>query len=267
MDTFERAFSDTEQAAAATLAAVKALQKAARDLQKEAQKGDIAAIKRRQIGLDAALTNLTQTVNNSVHSWPFQEEQEEQYLREGYAAELKNAAAARGLQILDGDNSLISSPSIVRILPSNRTVRIDKKRPTYTIRPSYLVGLLQANQKRASGNTPRQVLESLYGIYTDITRDDGAERLMAGRQGRVIPLARIYRLITALPSIRREYNETDFARDLYQLDASGIKTTRAGATVSFPASTGARSSRGVFTFVGPDGNNVSYYGIRFTAAE
>ena len=266
MDTFERAFSDTEQAAAATLAAVKALQKAARDLQKEAQKGNIAAIKQRQISLDAALTNLTQTVNNSVHSWPFQEEQEEQYLREGYAAELKNAAAARGLQILDGDNSLISSPSIVRILPSNRAVRIDKKQ-TSTIRPSHLVGLLQANQKKVSGYRPGQFLESLYTVYADIAREDGAERLMAGRQGRVIPLARIYRLITALPSIRREYNETDFARDLYQLDSSGIKTTRSGAAVSFPASTGARNSRGVFTFVGPDGSNVSYYGIRFTAAE
>ena len=266
MDTFERAFSDTEQAAAATLAAVKALQKAARDLQKEAQKGDIAAIKRRQIGLDAALTNLTQTANNSVHSWPFQEEQEEQYLREGYAAELKNAAAARGLQILDGDNSLISSPSIVRILPSNRAVRIDKKQ-TSTIRPSHLVGLLQANQKRASGYRPGQFLESLYEVYADIAREDGTERLMAGRQGRVIPLMRIYRLMTARPGDRREYNETDFARDLYQLDSSGIKTTRSGAAVSFPASTGARSSRGVFTFVGPDGSNVSYYGIRFTAAE
>ena len=266
MDTFERAFSDTEQAAAATLDAAAALVRQAKALQKAAKEGNIAAIKRQQISLDTALSTLGQTVNNSVHSWPFQEEQEEQYLREGYAAELIQVAAARGLQIHDRDGSLISSPSIVRMLPGNRAVRIDKKR-TSTIRPSHLVGLLQANQKRASGNSPRQFLESLYAVYADLAREDGAERIMAGRQGLVILLARIYRLMTALPSTRREYNEMDFARDLYQLESSGIKTTRAGAAVSFPASTGARSSRGVFTFVGPDGNNVSYYGIRFTAAE
>ena len=266
MDSFEQAFSATEQAADATIAAANALVKQAKDLKSAAQRGNIAAIKRQQIGLDTALSNLGQTVNNSVHSWPFQEEQEEQYLREDYAAELIQVAAARGLQIHEQDGRLISSPSIVRILASDRAVRIDKSQ-TATIRPSHLVGLLQARQKRASGYRPGAFLESLYAVYADIAREDGSERLMAGRQGRVIPLARIYRLITALPSARREYNETDFARDLYQLDTSGIKTTRSGATVSFPASTGARSSRGVFTFVDPDGNSVSYYGIRFAAAE
>ena len=34
--------------------------------------------------------------------------------------------------------------------------------------------------------------------------------------------------------------------------------TRSGATVSFPASTGARSSRNLYTFVGPDGYEVKY---------
>ena len=266
MDTFERAFSDTEQAAAATLAAAAALVRQAKALQKAAKEGNIAAIKRQQISLDTALSSLGQTVNNSVNIWPFQEEQEEQYLREGYAAELIQVAAAQGLQIHEQDGRLISSPSIVRILPNNQAVRIDKKQ-TSTIRPSHLVGLLQANQKRASGHRPEQFLESLYRVYVDIIREDSTERLMAGRQGRVIPLARIYRLITALPITRREYNETDFAQDLYQLESSGIKTTRSGATVSFPASTGARSSQGIFTFVDPDGSNVSYYGIRFTAAE
>lgn len=266
MDSFEQAFSDTERAAAATLAAAAALVRQAKALQKAAKEGNIAAIKRQQIGLDTALSNLGQTVNNSVHSWPFQEEQEEQYLREDYADELIQVAAARGMQIHEQDGRLISSPSIVRILAGDRAVRIDKGQ-TATIRPSHLVGLLQARQKRASGYRPGAFLESLYAVYADIAREDGSERLMAGRQGRVIPLARIYRLMTALPSARREYNETDFARDLYQLDTSGIKTTRSGATVSFPASTGARSSRGVFTFVDPDGNSVSYYGIRFAAAE
>ena len=135
MDSFEQAFSDTERAAAATLAAAAALVRQAKALQKAAKEGNIAAIKRQQIGLDTALSNLGQTVNNSVHSWPFQEEQEEQYLREDYADELIQVAAARGMQIHEQDGRLISSPSIVRILAGDRAVWIDKGQ-TATIRPS-----------------------------------------------------------------------------------------------------------------------------------
>ena len=79
-----------------------------------------------------------------------------------------------------------------------------------------------------------------------------------------MPLDRIYRLLTSLPGINREYDRTDFARDLYNLDSSGLRRTRSGASVSFPASTGTRRPRGLFSFVGPDGRDVEYYGVRFT---
>ena len=82
---------------------------------------------------------------------------------------------------------------------------------------------------------------------------------------RVVPLARIYRLLTSLPGAGRDYDRTDFARDLYRLQANGPMRTRKGAAVSFPASSGTRQAkRDLFTFVGPDGQDVVYYGIRFT---
>ena len=90
---------------------------------------------------------------------------------------------------------------------------------------------------------------------------------MKGNPGtRVVPLERIYKLFTSLPGTRREYATTDFARDIYRLETSGQTTTRSGASVSFPASTGTRSAKGLFTFVGPDGQDVQYYGVRFTEA-
>ena len=67
-----------------------------------------------------------------------------------------------------------------------------------------------------------------------------------------------------MPGSSRDYDRSDFARAVYNVDASGAKRTRSGATVSFPSSTGTRSSRGLFSFVGPDGQDVQYYGIRFT---
>ena len=84
------------------------------------------------------------------------------------------------------------------------------------------------------------------------------------RVGPVVPLARVYALFTSLPGSSREYDQSDFARDMYFLDSSGVKRVRSGAIVSFPASTGTRSRRGTFSFVSLDGEVVTYYGIQFT---
>ena len=43
-----------------------------------------------------------------------------------------------------------------------------------------------------------------------------------------MPLDRIYRLFTSLPGSSREYDRTDFARDLYILDTNGPKRTKQG---------------------------------------
>ena len=74
--------------------------------------------------------------------------------------------------------------------------------------------------------------------------------------------------MTALPGTARDYDRSDFARDLYILDSEGPHTSRKGAEVSFPSSTGTRRrSADLFSFVGPDGDSVEYYGIRFSGAE
>ncbi len=85
-----------------------------------------------------------------------------------------------------------------------------------------------------------------------------------GNQGRVVQLERVYRLFTSQPGSEREYNRTDFTRDLYLLDRDGPKTTKRGLRVSFPASSGTRGSQGIFSFVAPDGQVVTYYGIQFS---
>jgi len=116
-----------------------------------------------------------------------------------------------------------------------------------------------------------EILSSLSDIHVlesikELVREDSASGQLVRGVGRVIPLARIYRMHTSLPGSDRDYSRTHFARDLYLLDASGITATRSGATVAFPASTGARSPRAqdVFTFVDREGREPQYYGIRFT---
>lgn len=262
MDSFEQAFSDTERAATTTRLSAEKLVSQAKQLQKAAKEGNIAAIKRVQSRLNSDLDALRQEVVNTVEIWPFGEEEEEQYLNNRYSAELCRAASAKGLAIQERDGRLISHPSILRVLPRARAVRIDKKQ-TSTIRPSYLAELLLKNQKKGSRYQSGAFLESLYSVYSRLSREDSQGRLVKGSQGRVIPLDIIYEMFTSRPGENREYNRTDFARDLYFLDINGPKRTRRGATVDFPSSTGARRASGLFSFVGPDGQDVQYYGVRF----
>ena len=202
-------------------------------------------------------------MTNAVSSWPFQDEEEEQYLKSGYTAELRRAASEQGLEIQERDGRLISHPSIVRILPGERAVRIDRKKIA-TIRPSHLAGILIENQMKPSRYRAEPFLQALHGVYLELVREESPDRLMKSGPGRVVTLNRIYKLFTSLPGSSRGYTPTDFARDLYLLDTSGLTSLKSGATVSFPASTGTRSARGLFTFIGPDGRDVQYYGVRFT---
>ena len=261
MDSFEQAFGDTERAAVSTQESATAVVKLARQLQKAAREGNIAAIKRLLSRFNSDLEVLRQEVANAIATWPFGEQEEEHYLSGEYTDELRRVADEQGLAIHERDGRLISHPSIVRVLPRERAVKIDRKQ-TSTIRPSHLVGLLLENQKKPARYRSDLFLESLYEVYSDIVREGNSGRILGG-SGRVVPLDRIYRLQNSLPGRNREYDRTDFARDLYFLDSTGPKRTRKGAAVDFPSSTATRSSKGLFSFVGPDGRNVTYSGIRF----
>ena len=263
MISFEQAFSDMEKSAASTVKSAADLTRLARALEKAAKDGNIAAAKRAQQGMNEALNALRQEVTNSVESWPFGDDEEQQYLNEGYGQELRAVAAEKGLDIYERDGRMIAHPSVVRVLPGPRAVRIDRRQVS-TIRPSRLADILLDNQRKQARFPAARFLESLYRVYAEITREEGPNRVVTGRQGRVVELERVYRLFTSLPGSDREYDRTDFTRDLYLLDRDGPKATSRGLQVSFPASSGTRGSRGVFSFVAPDGQAVTYYGIQFS---
>ena len=264
---WERAFDNAERAADSTLEAAQALVSEVKKLQKAARVGNVAAIRRSRGALDAALVGLREAVAEAAGAWPFAEDDEERALSESYADELLRAAGECGLKIDVRDGQLFSHPSIVHIMPGARAVRVDRKKVS-TIRPSHLARLLLANQRKRSSYDSGRFLEALYTAYSAVrsqgapgpeSRSGGLAGGAPGGQGPVVKLARIYDLFVVRPGSKREYDKTDFARDLYMLQEHGPRETRAGARVSFH---GTRSAS--FTFVGPDGQVVNYYGIRFT---
>ena len=256
--SFEQVFGDVERAADAAIASGQGLVSLAKKLQKAAREGNVAAVKRAQGDFDAALREVRQAAAGAVASWPLPDDDEQRYLEDGYAAELCAAAEERGLSVYERDGKLISYPSIVRILPGDRAVRVDGKRVA-GIRPSHLAGLLLKNQKKPARHRSDRFLEALYTVYAEVVREDAGGR--AAGDGPVVPLTRVYS--SDVLRRAREYDGPTSAR-LFILEAEGPRRTRKGAAVSFPASTGTRRS-GLFTFVGPDGQEARYYGISFTA--
>jgi hypothetical protein len=257
VSTFEQGFAETERAAGSTVKAATTVAAIAKQIHKAARHGDISAIRRLTERLATAADAARQEVDNARTSWPFTPDEEEAYLRDAYEDELLGAAAAAGLRIDRRDGALVSFPSIVHILPQARALKVDRRKLP-SLRPSTVVETLKANQTKKPSFATERFLETLHRAYRLIVGVNG--------HGSVAPLTAIYESLTLLPGSAADYGTSDFARDLYLLDRSGVSQTKNGARVSLPASTGTKSARGVYTFVAPDGQVLTYYGIRFDGA-
>ncbi len=263
MNTFEEGFAATEKAADAVLQALNEVLKVARQLQRDAKAGNIAAIRRGTARLEESLSLIRQQVGNATHAWPFAQEEELAYLQDHYAGELQGEAGKEGLQLFERDGRLIAHPSVVRVLPGERAVRIDRRQSS-AIRPAKIVADLAKLQQSPPRFRPQPFLESLFRTYLALSKSDTANRLKLGGVGQVVQLNQIYSLLTGLPGAQREYSQLDFARDLYNLERSDANATRSGDRISFPASTGTRNRGGIISFVEPTGETRPYYGIQFT---
>ena len=118
MDGFERSFDEVTNSCELALKATQALTNRIRQLRKSSQVGNIEAMKREQARLAETLEALSGPVDKAINAWPYDDETEVEYLREGYAAELRSVALEKRLKIvIERDGQLISHPSIVRIHP------------------------------------------------------------------------------------------------------------------------------------------------------
>jgi len=176
-----------------------------------------------------------------------------------YAKELLAAAAEAGITIFEEDDRLLCYPSIVRMLPGDLALEIDRRKAR-GLRPSVVVEQLARAQQAGPRFRPEPFLASLLTAYD----------LVVARQGKVpgavVRLWDVYGVLTLLPGQAREYTKPEFARDLYLLDQSGL--TAAGSPerrMRWAASTGTRQS-GVLTTVAKSGQQQRYWGIAFSEA-
>jgi hypothetical protein len=253
MASFERACADTQRAADAAGKAATGVKRAAEQLAKAAAEGDIAKI-RRSIDLlvEAERISRQETVNATT-VWPFSPDAEVELLRSSYVDEVIRAATDRGLRISRQDDHLVAFPSLIRIVPEQGIVRVDKTRVS-ALRPTLLVDLLLKRQNQRPRFRPEQFIEALHAAY---------RLVIEGKQLSGTTLAEVYKVFTLLPGSSSDYSTSDFTRDVFLLDRSGVERTKSGALLRLPASTGTKGSKGVFAISGPAGEQVTYYGIKF----
>lgn len=258
-DRLEDALAKAEAGAEVAIKAAANVASALRRYRNAARQGQLRELRAATEAARRTLQTLDQEVANVAESWDFDEEA---YLQgEGFGAELIAAGNRAGLRISLQDNRLYSYPALIRVLPGDRAVLVDKARER-RLRPSVLAGLLRDLQKRPPRFKAGDFLDALHNAYKVAITQHGT-RLM---EGSPVPLLDLYELFTMLPGATREYSRQEFARDVYLLDQSGETTTKSGERVAFHASTGTKLRRGTLTMVTQDGREKRYYAISFAPA-
>jgi len=173
-----------------------------------------------------------------------------------YAKELLAAAAETGVAMFEEDERLLCYPSIVRVLPGDLALEIDRRR-VRGLRPSVVLAQLRRAQSAGPRFKPAPFLTSLLGAYD----------LVVARQGKtagaVVRLVDVYSVLTLLPGQSRDYSKPEFTRDLYLLDQSTVTDVGStGRRLRWAASTGTRLS-GVLSTVARSGQQQRYWGVAF----
>lgn len=186
---------------------------------------------------------------------------EQEYLASGaYVKELLAAAEAQGLTIVEEDSLLLCYPSLLKVLPMDAAIEIDKVRER-RLRPSVLVAALARAQERDVRFKAEAFLDSLRSAYELLAAGEGK------RPDGVVRLLDIWAVLTMLPGQRAQYSKQEFARDLYLLDRSGVTSTpRSPRSLRWSASTGTKGT-GTLVTVAPSGQQQRYWGVSFTVAE
>lgn len=253
--SFEAALGLTQDKAEAALKSAATVTRELRKARAAAANGQVRDLRRALDSAAGLADELHAAVQQARSSFGIDETA---YLASGeYAKELLAMAAERGVAMYEEDERLLSYPSIVRVVPGDSVVEIDRRRER-RLRPSVLLGLLAAVQQRPARFRAEQFLESLAEGY-DLVVARGGKKPDA-----VVRLVDIWDVLTLLPGQAREYTRPEFARDLYLLDQSRAATTKNGRMLRWHGSSGTRSA-GVLTTVARSGQQQRYWGVSFAS--
>lgn len=255
-DTLEDSLAAAERAVDSALKSAAAVTRELRRALGGVRNGQIRDARKALAGARAAAAALG--AETRALSDGFDPREQEYLASGGYVKELLAAAEARGVKIFEEEDRLLCYPSVVRVIPAEAAVEIDRVRER-RLRPSVLVEMLARTQDRAPRFKAETFLDSLRAGYELVVASEHK------KPDGVVRLVDIWTVLTMLPGQRGQYSKQEFARDLYLLDQGGVtRTARNSRTLRWSASTGTKGS-GVLITVARDGQRQQYWGISFTA--
>jgi hypothetical protein len=247
----EGALARVERAVEASSKAVASLARELKRAHAAAASGQVRELRRTLDAVQALAGEVVQRVDAAATAYDVDEVD---MLGSGaYAKELLAAAEAADVAMFADDDRLLCYPSIVRVLPGEAALEIDRKRAR-GIRPSVVIAALAKAQRAGPRFKPAPFLASLVGAYDLVVAGQGKE------PGAVVRLLEVYNALTLLPGQSRDYTRAEFARDLYLLDQSGETAGPGGRRLRWAASSGTRQA-GVLTTVTMSGQQQRYWGI------
>jgi hypothetical protein len=227
-----------------------------RALRRQAASGTLAGLARRLDQLPASAEPLAEALRAASASFGY--DAEAAFAGGAYLRELQEAAAAKGVVLVERDGRITAFPLLLRLEPATPGVRVGR-RLERQLRPGLLTGLLKKSQERSAFNA-EAFLDMLFKAATHLARNEA--RADEPRPGAVVALPDIYELLTLRAGAAAEYSREAFAVDLLRLDRAPDTRTRRGHSFSLPASTGSKG-RARLTVYDEHGDEHVYVGIAF----
>jgi len=261
ISSLEEALKNTESLVDATVKAAAVAMKAIKRVRAATQTGNVRELPKTIEGAEQALDALSNQFLMAKQTWNFDEGA---YLSSRhFVSEVIDAAKETGVKIFEQDEMLYCYPFLIRVLPDEQTVMIDKAKER-RLRPSVLANHLKQLQSKPVRFKSEAFLESLHSAYSDYLIDRKTTTKGRRQDGKPVRLTKVYKLFTLLPGLTRDYSKQEFARDLYLLDESRVTTTRDGYVITLHSPRGTEPDHQVFRIVTKDGSLKRYWGISFS---
>ena len=144
-DGFEGALAATEDEVDEALKAAAAVTRELRKAKVGAARGQVRDLRRALAAAAGYAADSAEAARSAEVSFDFDDQE---HLASGaFAQELVDAAAGAGVRMVESDQRLLCYPSLIKVLPADAAVEIDRRREK-RLRPSFLVDLLADAQKR-----------------------------------------------------------------------------------------------------------------------
>ncbi len=255
----EKALAKTQADVEATLKTAVSVVNSLKKFRINIQTGNLCDLKKTIDSAEQVIATLKQQFVNTKEGWNF--DSENYVASRAFIGEILEMSESSDVKMFEQDERLYCYPFLIRILPNELAVQIDKRKDK-RLRPSALVSHLKALQNKPVRFKPEAFLESLFKAYETLIKSRGKYQ---GGKGIVVTLREVYRLLTRLPGQTKEYSLQEFARDIYLLDRSDVTTTKKGYDVTLPGvSSGMKGTTGTIRVITQEGQDKLYYGISFS---